>query len=194
MPAQEQGIIEPDAAITGSGIARLLSLLGLAAAGVVLLYAIWLAGTYTFTHSGPPCPNPPHRDSNPTQLVVVAICLVTFVLGHLSARWGEVNRRALRPNLEPAEDDVRARPEESKRKRDALSVQALLLVFLLEIVGLLIIEASTLSNGVWPITYYVRCSYDAAGWPSTAAAAAILFLVGRWFWLTPRKGDARSSS
>jgi len=190
MPAHERKVVERDAAITGSGIARVLSVLGLGAAGVVLLYAIWLAGTYTFTHTGPPCTNPPHRDSNPTQLVVVAICLVTFGLGHLSARWGQIDHRALRRNLEPPEDEVRARSEEGKRKRDALTVQALLLAFLLEIVGLLVIEMSTLSNNVWPITYYVRCSYDAAGWPSTAAAAAIMFLVGRWFWLTPRKSNA----
>jgi hypothetical protein len=187
-------VVERDRELSGSPVARVLSLLLLAVAGAVLIYAVWLAGTYTFTHAGPPCTNPPQRESNPAQLVVVAICLVTFAAGHLTTRWQEINHRLLQRHRTPKDSTSRKAPDEDKRKKDALIIQALLLVFLLEIIGLLVIEMTTLSNGVWPITYYVRCAYDAAGWPSTAAAAAIMFLVGRWFWLPPRGKNARPGS
>lgn len=171
----------------GGSIGRVVSLTLLGLAGAILLYAMWLAGTYTLTHSGPPCSNPPQRDSNPTQLVVVGLCLLSFALGHLSNRWQPTDPKHLKRHFAPKEP-----PEKDPRRIDSLIIQALLLTFLLEVVGLLIIEMTTLSNGVWPITYYVRCSYDAAGWPSAAAAAAILFLVGRWFWLPGReKKNAR---
>ncbi len=68
-----------------------------------------------------------------------------------------------------------------------LIVQALLLVFLIEVAGLLLVEIVTLSRGVWPITYYIRCAYNASGWQTTLGAAAIAFLVGRWFWLPGRR-------
>lgn len=167
---------------SGTELGRVLAVVALAGAGGLLVLGLVLAGSYALTHAGPPCTNPPQRESNPAQWVVVGICLVAFVTGHMTARWQRVDPSRTRRHLEPTDP-----PDKDPRKREALIVQALLLAFLLEIVGLLIIEVTTLSNGVWPITYYVRCAYDAAGWPSTATAAAILFLAGRWFWLPPRK-------
>jgi hypothetical protein len=164
-------------------VARWISLIILAAAAVVLVSGLWLAGSYMVMHSSPPCSNPPRLNPSPPQLVVVGLCLLAFVIGHATARWQAIDRRHLRRHR--AEN--RPAPERDTRKKDALIVQGLLLVFLVEILGLLVIEMSTLSRGVWPITYYVRCAYDAAGWPTTYTAMAILFLVGRWFWL-PRGG------
>ncbi len=151
----------------GSPLARWASLIVLAIAAVILAYGLVLAVGYMVMHSSPPCSNPPQRSSNPPQLVAVGLCLLLFVIGHVTARWQEMER--------------------DPRKKEGLIIQGLLLVFLVEVFGLLVIEMSTLSRGVWPITYYVRCAYDAAGWPATLTAAAILFLIGRWFWL-PRGG------
>ena len=162
----------------GSPLARWVSLIVLVAAALVLLYGLWLATSYMVTHSSPPCSNPPQRNSNPPQLVAVGLCLVFFVIGHMTARWQEIDRQHIRRHRQPASPA----PERDPRKREGL-----IMVFLVEVLGLLVIEMSTLSRGVWPITYYVRCAYDAAGWPATLTAAAILFLIGRWFWL-PRGG------
>jgi hypothetical protein len=170
------------------GLASFAAVLMLAVAGGVLVWAAAMAGTYTLTHSGAPCPNPPSRNSDPAQLVVVTIGLACFLLGHATARWQKVDTEAVRRGIAGS-----GRPAQDRRKRQALIVQALLLLFLLEVAALLTIEITTLSKGVWPITYYVRCAYDAAGWPSTAVAATILFLVGRWFWLPGRTSDAPPS-
>lgn len=163
-------------------IAAIVLLLG--AAGV-LVWAAWMAATYAANHGGAPCPNPPNRNSTPAQLVVVGIGLASFLVGHATARWQKVDEVAVRLTIQNS-----GKPAHDARKRRALIVQALLGAFLIEIAGLLVIETVTLSRGVWPITYYVRCAYDAAGWPSTAVAATILFLVGRWFWLPGRTSDA----
>lgn len=160
----------------------------LATATGVLIWSIWSAVTYSLAHTGPPCSNPPQLDANPPQWVVVGTCLAAFVLGHFTARSQRINHdHSARHDVKEAEH-----PENDPRKKEALIIQGLLLVFLLEVVGLLIIETVTLSRGVWPITFYVRCAYDAAGLQSTAAAASILFLVGRWFWLPARSLDART--
>ena len=162
------------------GVTRWVALLLLFAAGVVLVWTLGSAFTYTLGHPGPPCSNPPQRQADPPQVVVVLFCLVGFVVGHLSSRWQVVEGK--HPRGVPAG----ARETESREIRQLLIVQALLLVFLLEVAALLVIEALTLSRGVWPITFYIRCAYNAAGWPTTAAATAITFLVGRWFWLPVR--------
>lgn len=174
--------VRPVDSESGTEFGRVIAVITLSAAGALLVVGLFLAGSYTLTNTGPPCPNPPQREANPAQWIVVSVCLVAFAAGHITARWQRVDPRNTRRHLVPSDP-----PDKDPRKREALIVQALLLAFLLEIVGLLIIEMTTLSNGVWPITYYVRCAYDAAGWPSTATAAAILFLVGRWFWLPPRR-------
>ena len=93
------------------------------------------------------------------------------------------------------------RPQQRKRLRSNLGTALLLggpaflllLVFLIEVAGLLVIEMVTLSRGVWPITYYIRCAYNAAGVETALGAAAISFLVGRWFWL-PRRKHARTGT
>ena len=176
-PAARRGV-DP----VGSPLARWASLIVLAIAAVILAYGLVLAVGYMVMHSSPPCTNPPQRSSNPPQLVAVGLCLLLFVVGHVTARWQEINRVHLGRHRAPD-----APPERDPRKKEGLIIQGLLLVFLVEVLGLLVIEISTLSRSVWPITYYVRCSYDAAGWPATLTAAAILFLIGRWFWL-PRGG------
>ena len=171
------------------GVVTLISLVLLVLAFLVLAWGMWSAVSYTLTNTGPPCTNPPQRVSNPPQLVVVGVCLLFFVLGHLTARWQSIDPKHARHHQSLREAD---HPERDPRKRDALIIQTLLLVFLVEVIGLLTIEAVTLSQNVWPITYYVRCAYDAAGMQSMAAAASILFLVGRWFWLPDRGQNART--
>lgn len=160
-----------------------VSLLGLIAAIGVLVWGLYGALSYTLTHTGLPCTDPPQRVSSPSQITVVLVCLAAYVVGHLTARW---------QFIDPAK--THATIGEDSRRRQALLIQALLLIFLLEVGGLLIIEATTLSKGVWPITYYVRCAYDAAGTQSMWAASAILFLVGRWFWLPARRSHAATHS
>jgi hypothetical protein len=166
------------------GLTRWVALLLLLAAGVVLVWTLGSAFTYTLNHPGPPCSNPPQRQADPAQGVVVLLCLAGFVVGHLTSRWqvvDEKHQRAL---------GTVARHTHSHHARQLLIVQAILLLFLLEVAALLVIEAVTLSRGVWPITFYIRCAYNAAGWPTTAAATSITFLVGRWFWL-PARSHAR---
>jgi hypothetical protein len=168
-------------------VARWASLGLLVVAGGVLVYALLSAAAYTATHPGPPCSNPPALSANPPQLVVVLICVVAFAAGHLAARWQHVDPRHLAAAAPPAGAESEA--EQRRRVRQLLVIQALLLFFLLEILSLLVFEVVTLSSNHWPITFYIRCAYNAAGWPTTLAAAAITFLLGRWLWL-PRRWSA----
>jgi hypothetical protein len=171
-----------------SVVTRISVVLLLAAFGL-LVWSMASAVSYTLTHTGPPCTNPPRLEANPPQLVVVGVCLFAFVLGHLTARWQSID-----PKYAQRHQTLRGaeHPEKDPRRREALIIQTLLLVFLIEVIGLLTIEALTLSQNVWPITDYVRCAYDAAGVQSMGAAASILFLVGRWFWLPDRGQNARA--
>lgn len=173
------------------GVVTWISVIFLLVAFAVLVWGMVSAISYTLTHTAPPCSNPPQLEANPPQLVVVGVCLLAFVLGHLTARWQSIDPKHAQRHQSLKEAD---HPETDPRKREALIIQTLLLVFLIEVIGLLIIEAVTLSQNVWPITYYVRCAYDAAGVQSMAAGASILFLVGRWFWLPDRGQNARTRS
>jgi hypothetical protein len=196
---------------------RYLSMILLLGAIGMLVWGLVSALIFTSTHTGIPCTNPPQRVSTPAQLVVVFICVVAFLLGHMTARLqpvdpkmlyvpeGEARAKAKKVAAEagtedgahtaaPDTDPVKERNDLYHRRNEALIIQGLLLLFLLEVAGLLTIEAVTLQTGVWPITYYVRCAYDAAGYQSMLAAAAILFLVGRWFWLPARRDNAASQS
>jgi hypothetical protein len=172
------------------GVVTWVSVGLLTVAFAIVVWDMVSAVYYIVSNPAPPCSNPPSRQSYPPQLVVVGVCIVTFLLGHLTARLQFIDAKHLaRHQLKEVEH-----PETDSRRRDALIVQALLLVFLLEMIGLLIVEALTLSHNVWPITYYVRCAYNAAGVQSMWAAASILFLVGRWFWLPARRQHGRTSS
>ncbi|GEM_PF-2378180 len=173
------------------GVVTWISVVLLLVAFALLVWGMVSAVSYTLTHTGPPCTNPPQREASPPQWVMVGVCLLAFVLGHLTARWQSIDPKHSQRHKNLREVD---HPETDPRKREALIIQTLLLVFLVEVIGLLIIEAVTLSQNVWPITYYVRCAYDAAGVQSMAAAASILFLVGRWFWLPDRGQNARTRS
>jgi len=173
------------------GVVTWISVIFLLVAFGLLLWGMASAISYTLMHTGSPCTDPPQREANPPQLVVVGVCLLAFVLGHLTARWQSIDPKHAQRHQSLREAD---HPEADPRKREALIIQTLLLVFLIEVIGLLTIEAVTLSHNVWPITYYVRCAYDAAGVQSTAAAASILFLIGRWFWLPNRGQNARTRS
>ncbi len=161
-------------------LTRWASLGLLLVAGGLLAYALGSAFAYTATHPGPPCSNPPALAADPPQLVVVLFCLAGFAAGHLTARWQHVDPRHL--PAAAAEDEA----EQRRRVRQVLLIQTLLLVFLLEILALLVFEVVALSSNRWPITFYVRCAYNAAGWPTTLAAASITSLLGRWLWL-PRR-------
>ncbi|HXN90808.1 MAG TPA: hypothetical protein VN906_04920 [Candidatus Sulfotelmatobacter sp.] len=196
---------------------RYVSMLLLLVAIGILVWGLISALAFTSTQTGIPCPDPPQRVSTPPQLVVVLMCVVAFVLGHMTARLqpidpkmlyvpeGQARAKAKKVGADAGTEDATAvavfdkdpdkeRKDLYHRRNEALIVQALLLLFLLEVAGLLTIEAVTLQRGVWPITYYVRCAYDAAGNQSMLAAAAILFLVGRWFWLPARRQNAASRS
>ena len=172
------------------GVVTWVSVGFLIMAFAIVVWDMVSAVSYIVSNPAPPCSNPPSLQSYPPQLVVVGVCLVTFLLGHLTARLQFIDAKHLaRHQVKEVEH-----PERDPRLREALIVQALLLVFLLEMIGLLIVEALTLSHNVWPITFYVRCAYNAAGVQSMWAAASILFLVGRWFWLPARRNDGRTSS
>lgn len=164
------------------------SLVLLAAAAGILVWSLVGALAYTMTHPGPPCSNPPALQAVPPQVVVVAGCLAAFVLGHFTSRLQYVDARHAGRHSRPSRS-----PYQEPRRREMLIIQALLLVFLIEVAGLLVIEMVTLSRGVWPITYYIRCAYNAAGVETALGAAAISFLVGRWFWL-PRRKHARTGT
>jgi hypothetical protein len=159
-----------------------VSLLVLTLAGLVLIWSLGNAFLYTAMHTGPPCSNPPARQAFPPQLVVVLCCLVAFGVGHFSSRLQFVDQGRSERHRLPSKH-----PYEEPRRREMLIVQALLLFFLIEVAGLLLVEMVTLSRGVWPITYYIRCAYNASGLQTTLGAAAIAFLVGRWFWLPGRR-------
>jgi uncharacterized membrane protein len=196
---------------------RYLSMVLLLVAIGILVWGLVSALIFTSSHSGIPCTDPPQRVSTPAQLVVVFLCVIAFVLGHLTARLQPVDPKMLyvpegrgpaKAKQLPtdsgtedaataavsAKDPVKEKKDLAHRGNEALIIQGLLLLFLLEVGALLTIEAVTLQTGVWPITYYVRCAYDAAGYQSMLAAAAILFLVGRWFWLPARRDNAASKS
>jgi hypothetical protein len=55
--------------------------------------------------------------------------------------------------------------------------------FLFLVTFLLLIEAWTLGHGVWPITYYVRCSMNAGAFISLVGMATFAFVIGRWMWV-----------
>ena len=163
------------------------SLALLAMAGLVLVGSLGNAFLYTLMHTGPPCSNPPARQAFPPQWTVVVLCLAAFGLGHVTSRWQFVDARHTDPHRTPSK-----RPYEEPRRREMLIIQSLLLVFLIEVAGLLVVEMVTLSRGVWPITYYIRCAYNASGWQTTFGAMAIAFLVGRWFWLPRERRQRRA--
>jgi hypothetical protein len=176
-------------------IVWVVSLILVAVSIGVLVWGLYSALTYTLTHSGPPCSNPPQRSSTPPQWTVVLVCLGAYLVGHLTARLQFVDpSTTARHQRDPGRSIRKFGRGEYARRNEALFIQLLLLIFLVEICALLVIEAATLSNNVWPITYYVRCAYDAAGTESMWTAAAILFLVGRWFWLPARRGHIAAHS
>jgi hypothetical protein len=55
--------------------------------------------------------------------------------------------------------------------------------FLFLVTILMLIEAWTLGHGVWPITYYVRCSMDAGALISLIGVLSYSFIIGRWMWV-----------
>jgi len=173
----------------GPEIARWASLGFLLAAGGVLVYALGSAFTYTATHPGPACSNPPALAADPPQWIVVLCCLAAFAAGHLSGRWQQVDPQHLPAAMPAAVTET----EQRQRGRQVLVIEGLLLVFLIEILALLVFEVVALSSGRWPITLYVRCAYNAAGWPTTLGAASVTFLLGRWLWL-PRRSSAETGS
>ena len=111
-----------------------ISVVLLLVAFALLVWGMVSAISYTLTNTGPPCTNPPQREANPPQLVVVGVCLLAFVLGHLTARWQSID-----PKHDQRHQSLRQadHPETDPRTREALIIQTLLLIFLLEVIGLL---------------------------------------------------------
>src|SRR5260370_41152981 len=106
----------------GSPLARWASLIVLAIAAVILAYGLVLAVGYMVMHSSPPCSNPPQRSSNPPQLVAVGLCLLLFVIGHVTPRWQEIDRVNL-PRHRAPDDPPGGDPPET----EGLSTQGTLL-------------------------------------------------------------------
>jgi sterol desaturase/sphingolipid hydroxylase (fatty acid hydroxylase superfamily) len=118
-----------------------------------------------------PCPHdPPLRIGQVKEpLLIVAGCLAFFLLGHGLARLQGFDFPA-------------ARSRRSRRRARVIFVQSVLTAFLLLVAGLLAFETYALAVGIWPITYYVRCSDEIAAWAAVPAAAVASFLLGRWLW------------
>ena len=51
------------------------------------------------------------------------------------------------------------------------------------VTALMALEALMLHWGIWPITYYVRCGYEANTPIALIGAGIFIFLAGRWFWI-----------
>jgi membrane-anchored protein YejM (alkaline phosphatase superfamily) len=117
-----------------------------------------------------PCPHdPPLRIGQIQPILIVIACLAFLVLGHALARLQGL-------------DFIVGRSTRARRRGVTIFVQSILTLFLLLVTILLAFETYALALGIWPITYYVRCSNEIASWAAVPAAVVTCFLLGRWLW------------
>lgn len=141
--------------------------LGLAAASV------WVAA---INPAEVGCHNAPLKIVRVPQLAGIGVCLVGFIIGRLTGRASISSRLALNTALVPS-------GTEPSHVRLAILTQFSLTLALLFIACLVTYETVTLADGVWPITYYMRCANEAGTWQTLVAAFFFCALVGRWLWL-----------
>ena len=147
--------------------------LGASAVGLIILIGIVAARIGGAT--APVC-NPlfPARISSLPSYWYVFTAIAAFALGHAVGQVG-IRRQKL-PETELGKGSYDGRSA-------AVAVNAGVAIFLLVVTILLGIEAWTLGHGVWPITYYTRCSTDASPLLALLGSAIFAFVIGRWMWV-----------
>jgi hypothetical protein len=148
-------------------------LLGAVAVGLVVLLVIAVRALAT---AGAPVCNtdfPARRGDYPSWAYVFG-AIGAFVVGSVTAQIGI--RRQGRSRKELGEGRW-------ANHRAVIAVNAGVAGFLFLVTVLMVIEAWTLGHGVWPITYYVRCSMDAGALISLIGVLSYSFIIGRWMWV-----------
>jgi len=137
----------------------------------LLVIAIW----YVAQSHHPVCNAifPARRSDYPTWLYVFT-AIAAFALGSLTSQVGI--RQQHRSQKELGEGPWTNRTA-------VVAVNLGVAGFLFLVTFLLLIEAWTLGHGVWPITYYVRCSMNAGAFISLVGMATFAFVIGRWMWV-----------
>lgn len=147
-------------------------LLGAAAIGLFVLIAVITA--MISGSKAPLCdPQFPARIGAVPSWVYVFVAIAAFALGHGVGQVGIRQQKRSVHELGEAEYDG----------RPAAAVNAGVAIFLLLVTFALGIEAWTLGHGVWPITYYTRCSTDASAWVALLGSSTYAFVIGRWMWV-----------
>ena len=147
--------------------------LGAVAVGFVALLVI--AGLALLQSHHPVCNTnfPARRGDYPTYVYVFA-AMAMFALGSLTSSVGiRRNRRSQQMLGEGPWTNPTA----------VVNVNLAVAIFLFLVTILMLIEAWTLGHGVWPITYYVRCSMNAGAFITLVGVASYAFLIGRWMWV-----------
>jgi len=120
------------------------------------------------------CTIPPARyGPQVPQAVAVVVCVLAFLVGHVSC------------DLDPAPPRRVALAELAARlRRRRIGPQAIVVgLLMLASVGLLVYETVALQypHSLVAITYYVRCANVIQNYRTVALAGALCFLAGRWF-------------
>jgi len=135
--------------------------------------SVWLAAVQPADVG---CHNAPLRVIRVPQYVGIAVCIAGFIVGRLTGRTAISSRTALKERLV-----LFGTP--GRHVSLAILTQLSLTLALLFIACLVTFETVTLAQGVWPITYYMRCAAEAGTWQTLTAAFFFCALVGRWLWL-----------
>ena len=148
-------------------------LLGAVAAVLALLLVI---AVFSLVRSHTPVCNTnfPARRGDYASWAYVFGAIALFVLGSVTSQVG------IRQRQEPQKELGEGR---WANRSAVVAVDAGVGIFLILVTILMLIEAWTLGHGVWPITYYVRCSADAGALISLVGVAVYSFFIGRWMWV-----------
>ena len=147
----------------------------LAAGAVGLVILIGIVAARIAAASAPLCnPTFPARVSALPSWAYIFTAIAAFALGHALGQVG-IRRHKL------PETELGKGPYDGQTA--AVAVNAGVAVFLLLVTILLATEAWTLGHGVWPITYYTRCSTDASPWLALLGSGIYAFVIGRWMWV-----------
>lgn len=144
-----------------------------AAAGLVVLFA-FAAWQLTANHSPVCSPNFPARRSQYPSSLFVFSGIGAFILGSLTSQY-QIRRQGR------SQEELGKGQWANPSAVVAVNVGVALFLFL--VTFLMGVEAWTLGHGVWPITYYVRCSTDAGPLISLVGLASFAFIIGRWMWV-----------
>ena len=145
------------------------------ALAVALAATIALIGSRTLSAGNPLCDSHfPARYSSLPVWWYVFTAIAAFGFGHVAGQWGIWSQGRSQDALGQGR---------WSNPIAVVGIDAGVAVFLFIVSGLLLYEAYTLGHGVWPITYYVRCSNDGGPLVSLAGSAIYAFVVGRWMWV-----------